>query len=1148
MSQMSCHSDSAHPQPTHVLDSIRPADGPARAQPGEGAQQTTAPDDQPDDLPEEKNPVRSRLAGSGGRLYWRSLGQLADTEEFREYLHREFPEQASEWNDPKGRRIFLKLMSASLALAGIGACTRQPRELIVPYVRQPEEIVPGRPLYFASAIPLAGTAMPVLVESHMGRPTKIEGNPEHPASLGATDTLTQAAVLDLYDPDRAKTVTFRAAVRGWNAFVGEMQQALAAQRARGGAGLHFLTPPITSPSLADMLAGILRDHPQARWHQYDAVARPAALSAEAAQAHTIYHFDQADVVVTLDADFLSCGPGHVRYSKDFSARRRITDDNKVMNRLYAIESTPTLTGAKADHRLAVGAGEIENVARELATAIGGKMQGPAAPASVPRPDAPEIARWVAAISGDLQKHRGRSVVVAGDYQTDGVRAAARAINDALGNTGTTVEYATNIAAAGPNGTSSIAELAEAMEAGQVELLVVLGGNPVFTAPADLRFGERLGRVGLVVYLSTHVDETAPHSHWHVPEAHALESWGDARAFDGTVTLTQPLIDPLYEGRSAHEFLSVFTAQPDRRGRSIIMDFWTKAYASGEGGWTFRHPRDESFPNADAVWRTALHEGYIAGTSLAEGSPATALRTTATAAAGTAAAAGATPEVQDPGTGTGATQEGQLPPQGAGDQRSAAIPETQVPAPPTATTPGATAADQPAQPAAPDVAPPAASAGPSEPGDLEIIFRPDPTVWDGRFANNGWLQELPKPFTKVTWDPTAWISPSLASEHGLRNGDVIELGYRGHTAQMPVFIVPGHPARSVTTFFGYGRRMAGRVGDTVGDAQHFNAFLLRTSDAPWFGQGLAIRRTGRRHPLATTQEHHSMEGRAPVRAATLAEYTAHPEIIHHMGHTPPRTLTLYPEHEYTGYKWGMAIDLSSCTGCSVCTVACQAENNIPVVGKDQVLRSREMHWIRVDHYWASNGNDIDHAESHHQPIPCMQCEKAPCEVVCPVAATAHSAEGLNDMVYNRCVGTRYCSNNCPYKVRRFNFLEYADWTTVSLEGVRNPDVTVRSRGIMEKCTYCVQRINHARIDAKREDRRIRDGEIIPACAAACPSDAIVFGDMNDPASRVNQLKAQERNYGVLEDLNTRPRTTYLAEIRNPNPELAPAASEGNSTGH
>jgi molybdopterin-containing oxidoreductase family iron-sulfur binding subunit len=433
--------------------------------------------------------------------------------------------------------------------------------------------------------------------------------------------------------------------------------------------------------------------------------------------------------------------------------------------------------------------------------------------------------------------------------------------------------------------------------------------------------------------------------------------------------------------------------------------------------------------------------------------------------------------------------------------------------------------------------------------LEIIFRPDPTVWDGTFANNGWLQETPKPLTKVTWDTSAWISPQLAHDQHLENGDVIEMTYRNSTVKMPVFIVAGHPNESVTVFFGYGRRMAGRVGNAVGEGEQFNAYLLRTSDAPWFGQGLSIRRTGERYLLATTQKHHNMEGRAPVRVASIEEYKHDPAVIHHQGHTPPKTLTLYPEHEYNGYKWGMAIDLTTCTGCSACSVACVAENNIPVVGKEQVGRySREMHWIRIDHYFTGDPMRPETIEAYHQPVPCQQCENAPCEVVCPVAATTHSSEGLNDMVYNRCVGTRYCSNNCPYKVRRFNFLLFSDWNTTSLEPMRNPDVTVRSRGVMEKCTYCVQRINHARIDAKREERKIRDGEILTACQATCPSDAIVFGDLNDPNSRVSQVKQQQRNYGILEDLNTRPRTTYLAAIRNPNPELEPAAPAGRTEAH
>jgi MoCo/4Fe-4S cofactor protein with predicted Tat translocation signal len=1087
--------------------------------------------------------IRSRLAGSEGRLYWRSLGELADTPEFREYLHREFPDQASEWNDPKGRRNFLKLMSASLALAGVGACTKQPPETIVPYIRQPEEIVPGRPLYFASAIPMNGMAMPVLVESHMGRPTKIEGNPEHPASLGGTDVLTQASVLDLYDPDRAQTITFRDEVSGWSLFLADIQRALASQKARGGAGFHLLTGPITSPSLAEMIAGILRDFPGAHWHQYDPVARPAAPAAAAARTSTIYHFDKADVVVALDADFLACGPGNVRYSKDFARRRRLSDDNKSMNRLYAVESTPTLTGAKADHRLPLRASDIEGFAQQLAAAVSAGSGGAAR-----TPSANET-KWISAIAKDLQANKGRSVVVAGDYQTDAVRAAAQAINDALGNTGTTVTYGANIDAAPAAGITSIADLARAMDAGQVELLLILGGNPVFTAPVDLNFSQKLAKVALSVYHSTHVDETSPRCHWNIPDTHPLETWGDSRAFDGTVTLTQPLIAPLYEGRSAHEVLGAFTSQPDRRAMVIVKDYWTKTYSSGQGGWTFKNPRGESFPNPDAFWRTALHEGYIAGTSLADGGPGTALQPPAPVqpAAPGAAAATAVPGVvvtaQGQAGGPAPAQTATAQSQAAGTPSSPATPT------PTAAAPTA-APNQPAQERAPGqqlATPNAERRAPSAgTGDLEIIFRPDPTVWDGRFANNGWLQELPKPFTKVTWDPTAWISPALASERGLRNGDVIELRYRDKTARMPVFIVPGHPAQSVTVFFGYGRQSSGRVGTAVGEAQQFNPFQLRTSDAPWFGTGLQIRKTSTHYPLATTQEHHAMEGRAPVRVASLAEYTAKPSVIHEQGgHPPPRTLTLYPGYESNGHKWGMAIDLSACTGCSTCTIACQAENNIPVIGKAQVMRSREMHWIRVDHYSAG---DLDNPESFHQPVPCMQCENAPCEVVCPVGATTHSSEGLNDMVYNRCVGTRYCSNNCPYKVRRFNFLLYSDWNTQSLWGVRNPDVTVRSRGVMEKCTYCVQRINQARVDAKREDRKIGDGEIVPACASACPADAIVFGDMNDPNSQVNKLKAQERNYGVLEDLNTRPRTTYLAEIRNLNPELAAAPAAGQTTGH
>jgi MoCo/4Fe-4S cofactor protein with predicted Tat translocation signal len=1105
--------------------------------------------------------IRSRLASNEGRLYWRSLGELADTLEFRDYLHREFPEQASEWNDPKGRRNFLKLMSASLALAGVGACTRQPAEQIVPYVRQPEDLVPGRPLFFASAIPLGGIAKPVLVESHMGRPTKIEGNPEHPASLGATDLLTQGAVLGLYDPDRSQTVTYRGEVRPWGAFLSAMQSVLGAQKASQGAGIRFLTEPITSPSLAELIATVLQDYPQATWHQYDPIARDGARmglrQATGGAADAVYHLDKADVIVSLDADFLGCGPASIRYTRDFNDRRRVTESNTSMNRLYVVESSPTLTGAKAEHRLPLRASDIEGFARSLASAIGVSASAPSPEPGAPSPDSStgsgpsrasssdEEQKWVAALAKDLQAHRGSCVVMAGDFQPASLHALAHAMNQALGNVGATVTYAGALEPMPVDQHASLADLASAMDGGQVQLLVILGNNPVYTAPADLKFGERITKVGLVVYHGLYQDETANVSHWNIPDTHPLESWGDPRAYDGTVTIMQPLIAPLYDGRSAYEVLGAFTTQPGRRTLEIVKDYWTRAFPGPV--WTVRNAQGESFSNAEAFWKEAVHDGFIRGTATSAGGPATPFKPApkppapppAAAPAGTGAAAA-------PAAAGAAAAPAATPAQPAASPPTQS-PELRAPSPDPSTGSGSSRAPSSA-PRVPGLelrAPSPESRAAS--GGLEIIFRPDATIWDGRFANNGWLQETPKPLTKLTWDTAAWISPKLAEERNLDKGDVIELRYRGLTARLPVFVVPGQPDQSVTVFFGYGRRLAGRVGNANTDSQSFNAYLLRTSDAPWFGSGLEIAKTGDRYLLATTQEHHAMEGRYPARVATLEQYTHEPAVIKHMGgHTPPKTLTLYPDTEYTGYKWGMAIDLTSCTGCAACVVACTAENNIPVVGKEQVNRNREMHWIRVDHYFTGDISRPELVQAVHQPVPCQQCENAPCEVVCPVAATTHSSEGLNDMVYNRCVGTRYCSNNCPYKVRRFNFLLYQDWYTESYYPMRNPDVTVRSRGVMEKCTYCVQRINQARIDAKREDRDIRDGDIVTACEAVCPADAIVFGNLNDPNSRVSKLKTQERNYGVLEDLNTRPRTSYLAALRNTNPELEPAGTGERST--
>jgi molybdopterin-containing oxidoreductase family iron-sulfur binding subunit len=574
-----------------------------------------------------------------------------------------------------------------------------------------------------------------------------------------------------------------------------------------------------------------------------------------------------------------------------------------------------------------------------------------------------------------------------------------------------------------------------MQAGAVETLLVLGGNPVYTTPADVPFAEALNRVAFRAHLSLYEDETSALCHWHVPEAHYLEGWSDGRAYDGTVSIQQPLIAPLYNGRTAHEILAALLGEP-RPSYDIVREHWRQQRPAGD---------------FDAFWRQALHDGVMADSALPAKVP---------------------------------SLKGALP--GAGP-----------------------------------------AAGPAE---FELVFRADPAAWDGRFANNGWLQELPKPLTKLTWDNAALISPAAAERLGVKNEDVVELAYHSRRVKAPVWVLPGQADGAVTLHLGYGRSRAGRAGTGIGA----NAYALRTAAAPWGGGGLAVKKTGERYRLATTQGHHSMEGRNLVRMATLAEFAQRPDVVrgpsdHEVGHEP----SLYPKHAYEGYAWGMAIDLNACTGCNACIVACQSENNSPVVGKDQVLLGREMHWMRVDRYYKG---DLEDPGTVHQPVLCMQCENAPCEPVCPVGATVHSSEGLNDMVYNRCVGTRYCSNNCPYKVRHFNFLQYQDDRTASLKLVRNPNVTVRSRGVMEKCTYCVQRINEARIRAKLEDREIADGEVVTACQAVCPSQAIVFGNINDPKSRVSQLKAHPLNYGLLTELNTRPRTTYLARLRNPNPAL------------
>ncbi|MBZ5523487.1 MAG: TAT-variant-translocated molybdopterin oxidoreductase [Acidobacteriia bacterium] len=1012
--------------------------------------------------------VRRRLSEAKGPKYWRALEELADEKAFGELLQREFPRQASEWVDPVSRRGFLKLAGASLAMAGLAGCTKQPMEPIVPYVRQPEDLIPGKPKFYATSMPFGGYGIPLLVESHEFRPTKIEGNKEHPASLGASEIFSQASILNLYDPDRATTVTHMGDPKPWGEFLKAISLHVGnptgipegIQRKLQGAGIRFLTGATSSPTLGWQMKEVLRQFPQAKWHRYESVHRDNAragskLAFGGAIYDSVYKFAAADVVVSLDADFLSGAwfPGFVGYARDFMSRRKMTPGQE-MNRLYVAESSPSTTGMKADHRLAAKPSEIEKIARALAEKIG--VSGVAAPQL---PAATQ--KWVEAVAGDLKNRHGKSLIVPGDFQSPAVHALAHAMNAALGNAGQTVVYIDPLEVDPVEHTSSIRDLVNDINAGKVEVLVMIGVNPVYDAPAELNFKDALQKMlqdqttpKQIVHVSQRLDDTSEYAHWHIPEAHYLEAWSDVRAYDGTVSIVQPLLLPLYEGKSAHEILAIFAEQPGATGYDLVRSYWQTQHAGAD---------------FEEWWRRSVHDGFIKDSA----SPARAA----------------------------ALKLGALP------------------------------------------------AGQESQG-VEIAFRPDPCIFDGRFVNNGWLQETPKPLTRVTWDNVVMISPAMAERMKLQQlgdyGDhqsdaqnVIEIEVQGRKVKAPYWPQPGHPDNAVTLFLGYGQKNAGRLGTGTG----YNAGSLRTSATQYSAQGGNISKSSDYWNLAVTQGHFSMENREPVKAVTLAEYQKDPLYAKKEKESgkitePEEKETLYPsyresEHYYEVYAWGMAIDLNSCIGCQTCAVACQSENNISIVGKDQVQRGREMQWIRVDAYYEG---DAATPRAHFQPVPCMQCENAPCEPVCPVGATVHNTEGLNDMVYNRCVGTRYCSNNCPYKVRRFNFLLYADWDTPSLKMMRNPDVSVRSRGVMEKCTYCVQRINEARISAEKRNEDIKDGEVITACQQACPTGAIVFGNINDKNSRVSKLKADPRNYSLLAELNTRPRTTYIGAVLNPNPDL------------
>ncbi len=885
------------------------------------------------------------------------------------------------------RRDFLKLSAASMALA-TGACSR-PSETIVPYADMPEAALPGVPRYYASATSFVGAAEGVLVESNTGRPTKVEGNSSHPGSLGATSVQGQASVLDLWDPSRSKAPRRGGEPATRERLEQELDQALLALP-RDGRGLCLLLRTTGSPSILRQLEALRRRFPAASVHRWDPLhrdlAHEGARLAFGRRLEALPRIEEAGAVLSLDARFLEDHPWRLNLARQLARSRQPVPGK--MCRLYALESAPSLAGAMADHRYAYPVAEIERWLVDFAARRGAVQ---------------------AKIADDLAKNRG--LILAGEALSPWAHALVHRLNAELG---APVSYVAPVDPFEETHARSIATLARAMHAGEVKVLCILDGNPVYDAPADLGFGEALARVPFSAHLSLYDDETSARCTWQVPATHYLEHWSDARAFDGTAAIVQPLIAPLYGGVSPHELLALLGPLPRKSGYDLVRETWR-----------------------DHEWEASLSKGVLASTAF--------------------------------------------------QPENASVKRIDVPSLPA-------------------------------PSPLwSVRFVADQSVLDGRFANNAWLQELPRSDSKLTWDNAALLSPEAGAQLGVKTGDRIRISAAGRTIEAPVWLAEGHAPRSATLALGYGRTRAGPVGNRVG----FDAYPLRAADTPWGTTGAELRKAAGSHEFASTQNHARMEGRDLARLVLLDE------IENLESEEQPRD-SLYPDWSYSSYKWSMFIDLNACIGCNACTIACQAENNIPTVGKEQVRNGREMHWIRVDRYFEKD-------RTLFQPVPCMHCENAPCEYVCPVEASVHDSEGLNVQVYNRCVGTRFCSQNCPYKVRRFNFFDYTSQEE-SLKGQKNPEVTVRMRGVMEKCTYCVQRITRARIEADKENRRIRDGEVVTACEAACPTRAIAFGDLNDAKSRVNAARRSPLKYDLLAELNTRPRTAYGARALNPNPDL------------
>jgi len=965
----------------------------------------------------------------GHRSLWQSVEEL----EARASAQRgEFAAGAAEAPPEMSRRSFMQVLGASAALGGLAAC-QPPREKIVPFVHEPPEDRPGKRFHYATALAFDGYATGLLVGAADGRPVKVEGNPAHPASLGASSTWEQGALLDLYDPQRARGIWRKGEPLSWRGFLAEIQKLGKGHEADGGARLAFLIAPDASPTLADLRRRIQARFPKARFHAWSPITEEnAAEGARIAFGRPLDvrpSLDAARAILSLDADFLAGQGESLRVTREFARHREPGAD---MNRLYVAEPAMSLTGANADHRFRMRGGEVAGFARAVAAQLG---VVPAAPAL-----SPELARAAKAVAADLSAHRGRSLVLVGARQPPAVHALAHAMNASLGNFGVTVTVARPVLGDAAPAGASLQALAREIEGGKIDTLVITAWNPVYAAPAGLDVGALLARVPNALYHSIREDETSRRCSWKVAASHPFESWGDGRSRDGVAVLVQPLIAPLYESVSTVDLLAAFLDQGDRGGMQHVKGYWMGR--SGLDPATF-----------EIHWERWLRQGVVPGT--AEG-----------------------PESAPVDVAAVASALGRLP---------------------------SARAD-----------------------GLELALAPSYGLFDGRFGTNAWLQELPDPITKVSWDNAAYLSEATAKRLGVSDGQVATLALGARSVQAPLQVMPGHADDSVTLSLGYGRTDGSAVSKGVG----VDAYRLREAGA-WFVPGLSVTPGKGKHKFAIAQGHFGMEGRPLALDFTSREWRngeGGGELEHLRG--VPATLQVPVDYSKQDHSWGMSVDLSRCTGCNACVIACQEENNIATVGKEQVAKGRIMHWIRTDRYFSGSASD---PETITQPVMCQQCETAPCEYVCPVNATVHSDEGLNEMVYNRCVGTRYCSNNCPYKVRRFNFLNWRPEVPAVETLLFNPDVTVRSRGVMEKCTYCVQRIEGARIDARAAGKKI--GFVQSACQQACPAEAIVFGNLNDPQSRVKKLHEDARRYDLLHELGTRPRTAYLVKIRNPNPDLA-----------